>query len=469
ATTIAKELNFNLATTDPNEPKPPHGPVRRAPKTWAITAWTHVSRETVMAEIKRQFGIEYLQYVCVAQETGDLNNRPHLHIQIILKERKDKKTWFLDDITKTHCNYQVTDNDRAWNEYIKKQHNFIEFGTFKSTTSWAEKQWPSSPSSFTTTHSRDHNQTSVPRGAPTATTNVRSKIDDNQQRKNAIASEAFDIAKINVYDAMDFIQKARPWDFLNHSQWYETAFKYIHLRAQHEMDRTGINIRPKEYTWPDSFPDCTPGLRAVVNRWIRHHLKRKSRAKCLILIGPTGTGKTSFAKSLSGRYNYFKGRWRLDGWNDYANYSIFDDIDWDKFEDKGFPDKKDLFTQNGLTNATDKYKKSVEINIRQPAIVLLNPGPPEGSLRREPTTDDERHVAEFWSKRSVIFRMGNRCSKCFSYLSNEPSFYIIYNLRNIGSNEYFYKKPLVPTNDENQISSSSTIVSDDELKTSGAE
>ncbi len=85
----------------------------------------------------------------------------------------------------------------------------------------------------------------------------------------------------------------------------------------------------------------------VVNRWLRHHFNRKSRAKCLILIGPTGTGKTSFAKSLPGRYNYFAGRWRLDSWNDFARYSIFDDIEWDKFDDLGFPSKKHLLTQNG--------------------------------------------------------------------------------------------------------------------------
>ena len=55
-----------------------------------------------------------------------------------------------------------------------------------------------------------------------------------------------------------------------------------------------------------------------------------------------------------GRYNYFKGRWRLDAWSDFARYSIYDDIDWDKFDDKGFPDKKDLLTQNGPTNVRRK-------------------------------------------------------------------------------------------------------------------
>ena len=40
---------------------------------------------------------------------------------------------------------------------------------------------------------------------------------------------------------------------------YKKTFSYIHLRQQQELIRTG-NI-PKEHTWPQSFPDCTPALR----------------------------------------------------------------------------------------------------------------------------------------------------------------------------------------------------------------
>lgn len=118
----------------------------------------------------------------------------------------------------------------------------------------------------------------------------------------------------------------------------------------------------------------------AMNRWISHHFSRKSRAKCLILIGPTGTGKitsneqlkvlfehvynanflflfnnilhtgkTSFALSLPGVVNYFKGRWHLDNWNPQAKYCVFDDIGWDNFEKLNYPSKKDLLTQNGLT------------------------------------------------------------------------------------------------------------------------
>ena len=105
-----------------------------------------IVEDLVMTEIKRHFGSKRLQYACVAQEITDMmDDSLFLNIQIILKEKVNKKTWFLDKITGrlsshkiisrchnhiniclknellgTHCNYQVTSNDRAWNAFIKK-------------------------------------------------------------------------------------------------------------------------------------------------------------------------------------------------------------------------------------------------------------------------------------------------------------------------------------------------------------
>ena len=93
----------------------------------------------ILNEIRRQFHDARLQYVCIASEKNINGNKSHLHIQIITKQTIDKRSWFLDDITGkhsdvsmnnieffffsskgTHCNYQITNNDKAWNEYIKK-------------------------------------------------------------------------------------------------------------------------------------------------------------------------------------------------------------------------------------------------------------------------------------------------------------------------------------------------------------
>jgi hypothetical protein len=52
-----------------------------------------------MDEIKRQFGIERIQYICIAKEISPTTNKIHLHIQIILKDKAKKTTGFLDRIT----------------------------------------------------------------------------------------------------------------------------------------------------------------------------------------------------------------------------------------------------------------------------------------------------------------------------------------------------------------------------------
>lgn len=83
----------------------------------------------------------------------------------------------------------------------------------------------------------------------------------------------------------------------------------------------------------------------AINDWIANEFSLTSRARCLVIIGPTCTGKTSFALSLPGRVNYSQGRWMLDDWNDQARYSVYDDIPWDEFEKRGFPQKKSLLTQ----------------------------------------------------------------------------------------------------------------------------
>lgn len=90
----------------------------------------------------------------------------------------------------------------------------------------------------------------------------------------------------------------------------------------------------------------------AIDRWIKHHFYRVKRAKCLVLIGPTGTGKTSFAMSLPGQVNYFQGRWNLDNWSDYARYSVYDDVPWDDFDKWNYPPMKSLLTQNGKLNVS---------------------------------------------------------------------------------------------------------------------
>ena len=71
---------------------------------------------------------------------------------------------------------------------------------------------------------------------------------------------------------------------------------------------------------------------------------------------------------------------------------------------------KNLFSINIhyyiLIQATDKYRGTKQINVRQPAIVLLNPED-TGSLLAEPITNQQQKLAEYWKERAFIYIMGN--------------------------------------------------------------
>lgn len=408
--TIAQECQFDLQRPSTTTYEANNKHLRLNAKSFAITAWTDVSKDLVFEHIKKEFGTENIQYICVSEEISELHHERHLHVQIILTSKVNRRKPFLDHITQSRCNYQVTRNDLAWNEYIKKDGNYIEFNEFKSTRVRGEKQWPSVSSQSSIAFTTDTDTTnrplvpiSRPSSTSTTTTTVRAQIEARRQYEKETVVNALQLAEINVHQAMDVMRHALPTKFLAHSTWYLSTFNYVHLRAQQQADRMGRQV-DKEYVWPLSFPHCTQQLAQAMHRWIQHHFSRTKRAKCLILIGPTGTGKTSFALSLPGRVNYFKERWNLDHWSDYARYSVYDDIPWDDFSKLNYPNKKCLLTQNGKIHATDKYRGTREINVQQPAIVLLNPED-AGSLLTEPTTLQEQQLAMYWKERAFIYVM----------------------------------------------------------------
>ncbi len=236
--TIAQEFQFNLQPPTTNQPS-----IRLNAKSFAITSWTNVSKDLVMNEIKDEFGIENIRYICIAEEMSELNHQRHLHIQIIFKEKVNRRKPFLDEITETHCNYQVTHNDRAWNEYIRKGGDYIEFGEYQSTSARGKKQWSSlasvSSSSFasssaasvvvaaaaaaarppSTTASGD-DQLFVPR--TTRVTTVRQQAEERRQQKRVIIMQAYNIAANTSVDAaMVFMRDTLPWEFATYNQWLE--------------------------------------------------------------------------------------------------------------------------------------------------------------------------------------------------------------------------------------------------------
>ncbi len=58
------------------------------------------------------------------------------------------------------------------------------------------------------------------------------------------------------------------------------------------------------------------------------------------------------------------------------------------------------------SQATDKYRGTQEIIVRQPAIVLLNPEDTGSLLLTENLTVEQRQNAAYWKKRAFIYIMG---------------------------------------------------------------
>ncbi|CAF1363531.1 unnamed protein product [Rotaria magnacalcarata] len=122
----------------------------------AISGFSLKSKEDVHGFILTKFKKEKLRYLCVAKELGSIDTIRRIHIQIIKWKKTTTYGHFVDEFvgkflpfcdcyvkTNCQCEYQVTDSATAWNEYMKKEFNFIEYGLFHgSNDHGATKQWP---------------------------------------------------------------------------------------------------------------------------------------------------------------------------------------------------------------------------------------------------------------------------------------------------------------------------------------
>ncbi|UJR06997.1 hypothetical protein I4U23_011286 [Adineta vaga] len=137
--TIANLCQFNLQEPPPSSLREP---IQHNSESSAIISWTTTSKHTIMNYIRQELYDEEIQYLCVGQEINPLYPLKELYIQIIFKNKINKRTRFLDTITGTCCNYKVTQNILPWNDYIRGDFNCLEFGRFLSKLH-GYKQYPS--------------------------------------------------------------------------------------------------------------------------------------------------------------------------------------------------------------------------------------------------------------------------------------------------------------------------------------
>lgn len=116
----------------------------------------------------------------------------------------------------------MTRNDRAWNEYIKKEQDFIELGTFKSTTARGKKEWPKLSASNTNTSQNPITTVTNQPCLPATTIIPTNRVQGVEKRRlnKEICEKALQLAEKSVDQAMQFIRCSMPEKFLPHSSWY---------------------------------------------------------------------------------------------------------------------------------------------------------------------------------------------------------------------------------------------------------
>lgn len=122
-------------------------------------------------------------------------------------------------------------------------------------------------------------------------------------------------------------------------------------------------ILPEELTlWKFQF-------QGWIDAVLKNHSMQWYRPRSLVLIGPSRSGKTEWARSL-GRHMYFNNLLNLDDWDDTVDYIILDDFSSDIT--KYLPSWKCFFGGQKEFTLTDKYRGKKTVKWGKPMIWLSN-------------------------------------------------------------------------------------------------
>lgn len=197
------------------------------------------------------------------------------------------------------------------------------------------------------------------------------EVKEAKTNQRKILADAYNKAHtIEDYDeAMLYLRTTIPIDYHRAYHGISGALSYKRKFKAH--------IDECEFGWQ---------LPQAITDWLKNEFTKKKRARCLILVGPSQLGKTSWARSL-GPHVFWNGMTAMELWDDKAKYIVYDDIEW-----KYIPNKKSMLTAMGDTNVTDKYMKKKPIYNNKPAIVCTNDVPEH----------ETKALADYWALNSTV-------------------------------------------------------------------
>ncbi|UYD39151.1 MAG: replication associated protein [Wigfec virus K19_493] len=168
------------------------------------------------------------------------------------------------------------------------------------------------------------------------------------------------------------------------SSWADTidtakdANSFLQLALQRHPRDAALNLERLQYfaswhyaerreSWVHPFPEHRYTLTPEMEQWVNTELQNRDRPKTLLLIGPTRTGKTIWARSLTPNHTYWNGMIDITTLTKQTELLIMDDFDW-----KYVPSKKQFWGAQKQFVITDKYRKKRDIIWGKPLIYICN-------------------------------------------------------------------------------------------------
>lgn len=344
------------AEPEPEEKKGPPAKKAKAEKSkriakrkhWLLT-YPHLTEEqcdldAIMANVKK---LGFVSYACVSREEHK-DGTPHVHIFVSFTKARQFTFSAKGELSflipgGKHGNfkghdYGSTDDMLA---YVQKDKDFIEDGVYISDSACA---W-------------------------TQAIKAKSKA-----------------------ESMNILKTAAPRDYV---LWHD------------KIDKTMSNLHapPAAAYQPPAHHHPFDNVPQVLQDWVTNELPKTDRARCLVLIGGTRTGKSSWARSLRGRHVFMRTHFSVDALRVEPGQPPFELLIFDdnpEISEKKFKYRKGLLTQMGAAFLADKYRAKRNVDVTQPAIVLVN------KAEYVPWCTDPSHDEyDYWQRNSTVVDIGN--------------------------------------------------------------
>lgn len=249
-----------------------------------------------------------LVYCTIGEEAAPTTGNRHVHVYIELSRQPNYKVCPFREYFHDYVHYSTVYDKEGWIDYCQKENNFVEHGCTK------------------------------------------------EEKKSM---------QLIINTALEAANSER--EFIELINTHNSAYCLTNLGRMKEYYKQFKDRIPIHQTVFTEFKDPPHAIKV----WLDNELKKADRPKCLVLHGPTRTGKTQLIRHLLPHAIYMRGNFNVNKIlepHPACNAIIFDDIEWEKIAHNA----KALLTCMGEVELTDKYKPKITINMKWPAIYIMN-------------------------------------------------------------------------------------------------